>query len=272
MKVLESAPIALDRINLPPNWRDGLDEKNVAMLVEVINAGKPLPPIRLNAQTEVTQGWHRIAAHIDACRLAIPAVIVEYESAEEQEADALEENLYRRKYAPADERAHWARLVKLRTAIKEQAAARKVLADAEERNFGPGDPKVRGRSESPRRAAMREIAAAGGPSERTLKRASSEGKEKTPRRTPPGPADRIRGLLGELTELDGQFSAVRDNIRLFAPKECLRALNDAHIAHREALRHLNAAIRVCEGGSIKQLDIRVTDPDGNETPVGPEAA
>jgi predicted transcriptional regulator len=197
-RLVETIDIEVERLPAPDEA--DLDAEHVSALVEQIRAGRPLPPIRLNTQTELVQGRHRLAAHVAAVGRAD---VVSYESPEEEEADMLAENLYRRKLPPAEEREALRRLVQINRVLMLRAAAR----DAEEAATQSGcqvSAEERQSKRKPRATdAVRKTAEDTGRSERTVHRAlktdAEHAEPKTPR--PPTLQRRIYDLAKPLAAL-----------------------------------------------------------------------
>jgi ParB-like chromosome segregation protein Spo0J len=187
VKLLKSLSVRISSLNLP-SARAKLDLENVEGLTAELQAGRLLPPIRIDSGRYVIQGFHRLAAHQAVGAKEIRADIVEYDSPEEREVDVLAENLRRRQLPHEEYRAGLRRMVELFEATPSDRQAIEDQLDAEmgggpgdveaSRNFSspddqlPAEPaKQPGRPSSPKRAAIKKTAALTGASESTVERA-----------------------------------------------------------------------------------------------------
>lgn len=88
--------VKLETLTLRGGWRNGLDSRVVGKIAEALSAGHEVPPIRITKDRRVVFGFHRIKAHQDLKRNSIRAEVAKFDSAEEERASAIMENLYRR--------------------------------------------------------------------------------------------------------------------------------------------------------------------------------
>ncbi len=96
MKLLREATVRVASLHLPGNWRKDLDEDLVSDLAAEMQAGRLIPPIRLNEKRELVQGRHSMAAALLIEKRELRADIVRYDSDLEQQIDVIAENLRRR--------------------------------------------------------------------------------------------------------------------------------------------------------------------------------
>lgn len=172
--------VAISSLHLPGGWRQRLDPDQVTALRDEIQAGRVLPPARVvtfrlapgqPSRLELVQGFHRLAAHMEAGVKKIRCDVVTYDSAEEREVDQLSENLKRR-ILPGPERDRALhRLVELHAQIAAAGRQRRGMESAER---GAIDRQVtnnsRGRPPSDRRAGIQKAASDTGLSESTVER------------------------------------------------------------------------------------------------------
>lgn len=153
-RLLKTSNVLVKSLHLPGGWRSKLDQANVAGLADELRAGRTLPPIRITKDFHVVQGFHRVAAHLDAKVPEVRADTVLYENDRELEIDQLSENARRKRPTDDDLR----RLVEL---FKNSGTAVQEV-DAE--------PKV-GRPKEPETVAVEQAASAAGVSTKTVRRA-----------------------------------------------------------------------------------------------------
>jgi hypothetical protein len=198
VKLLKSLSVRIASLNLPGKWRAKLDEENVEGLTAELQAGRLLPPIRIDSGRHVIQGFHRLAAHMATGAKQIRADIVQYDSDEEREVDVLAENLRRRQLPTEEYRAGLRRMVELfestpadRAAIEDQLDAQMggEPTSRDEVGFSSPDdqppperkePNKGGRPTVPRRQAIKKTAALTGASESTVERAVKDEEPEPP--------------------------------------------------------------------------------------------
>lgn len=181
-RLLRTSDVLVKSLHLPGGWKAKLDTANVAGLADELRAGRTLPPIRITKDFHVVQGFHRIAAHLEAKVPMVRADTVLYESNDELEIDQLCENLRRRNISIDERDKALARFVELTKG--------RISLHGDEQSSEPqvGRPKEAGR------AAIQSVAAQVGVSESTVDRAVAKQKPAPENSAPPGPCINTFGL------------------------------------------------------------------------------
>lgn len=184
MKLLRTSDMRLASIKRPGGWANDLDHGVVGGLIEQMQSGATLPPIKVRHDHVLVAGRHRLAAAEKLGRKSIRADVVRYASPDEAEADGLCENLRRRTLSVEERDRQVTRLAAIYRSMEPEGG---FSARADQLREAPKG----GRPASPERAVIRKTADAAGVSEDTVERAiKREHGRQQAAETPPANRDR----------------------------------------------------------------------------------
>lgn len=202
--LLRTEEVPLSDITWPHGLGE-LDESNVVGIMDSMEKGGQLPPIQVNERYEGLIGRHRFEAAGRLGYRTIRCDVVAYPSRAIEEAHVILENLHRRIPGREERDRLLARLVEL---FEEQGAI-----DRQNDEKLPGAP--RGRPESPRRQAIKDVANQTPFSESTIERAvkAQEPAPEAPRAPKPLLVEtRIRNLASDAVQLQRATGEILDEL------------------------------------------------------------